>query len=89
MASRDQPGQGWAVDLGRQPARIVEGQPEGPYADAFEIICCVCDHPSTITVRPHPGFSGSAGHDPIADGVTAPGAAAGRRRLQGTITDAG
>jgi hypothetical protein len=71
MAPRDQPGDGWAVDFGRQPARIVEGQPEGPCTDAFEIICCGCDHPSTITVRPHPGFSGSAGHDPIADGVAA------------------
>ena len=47
MASRDQPGDGWPVVLGRQPARIVEGQLEGPYPDAFEIICCGCDHPRT------------------------------------------
>jgi hypothetical protein len=46
MTSLDQPGHGWTVVLRRQPARIVEGQPEGGYNDAFEIICCDCgDHP--------------------------------------------
>ncbi len=55
MASRDQPGDGWPVVLGRLWARIVEGQMEGPYTDAFEIICCGCGHPR-ITARPHLGL---------------------------------
>ncbi len=46
MASGDQPGDGWTVVLRRQPARIVQGRPEGGYTDQFEIICCDCgDHP--------------------------------------------
>jgi hypothetical protein len=52
MASRDQPADGWTVDLGRQPPRIVEGQPEGPCADGFEIIRWGCGQPSRITARP-------------------------------------
>jgi hypothetical protein len=39
-------GLGWTVVLRRQPARIVEGQPEGGYSSMFEIVCCYCgDHP--------------------------------------------
>jgi hypothetical protein len=76
MASREQPGDGRPVVFGRQPARIVEGQLEGPYTDAFVITCCGCDHPRRIAARPHPGFSGSAGHDRIADGI-----AAGKKHL--------
>jgi hypothetical protein len=30
------------VVLRRQPAHIVDGRAEGPYTDAFEIICCDC-----------------------------------------------
>ena len=41
MAARHQPGGGRTV-LRRQPARIVEGRPEGGYTDVFEIICCDC-----------------------------------------------
>jgi hypothetical protein len=52
MASRDQPADGWTVDLGHQPPRIVEGQPEGPYADGFEIIRWASVIPSRITARP-------------------------------------
>jgi hypothetical protein len=34
------------VVLRRQPARIVEGEVQGGYTDAFEIVCCDCgDHP--------------------------------------------
>jgi hypothetical protein len=40
-----QPGHGRRASLRRQPARIVQGQVEGGYTDAFEIICCECgDH---------------------------------------------
>jgi len=42
MMARDQPGDGWTVVLRRQPARIINGQAEGPYTDTFEIICCQC-----------------------------------------------
>jgi hypothetical protein len=42
MKTRVEPGQDWTVVLRRQPARIVAGQAEGGYTDAFEIICCDC-----------------------------------------------
>jgi hypothetical protein len=42
----DQPTLGWTVVLRRQPVRIVKGQPEGGYTDAYELVCCECgDHP--------------------------------------------
>jgi alkylhydroperoxidase/carboxymuconolactone decarboxylase family protein YurZ len=42
IVTGDQPGDGWTVVLRRQPARIVGGHAEGPYSDAFEVICCEC-----------------------------------------------
>ena len=46
MPTYDQPTLGWTVVLRRQPVRIVKGQPEGGYTDAYELICCECgDHP--------------------------------------------
>jgi hypothetical protein len=33
MQAYDQPAPGWTVVLRRQPARIVEGRPEGGYID--------------------------------------------------------
>lgn len=42
----DQTGLGRTVVLRRQPVRIVEGQAEGGYTDAYELVCCDCgDHP--------------------------------------------
>jgi hypothetical protein len=42
----DQPTLGWTVVLRRQAVRIVKGQPEGGYTDAYELVCCECgDHP--------------------------------------------
>ncbi len=39
-------GHGYTAGLRRQPARIEEGQLEGGYTGAFELICCECgDHP--------------------------------------------
>jgi hypothetical protein len=35
----DQPTLEWTVVLRRQPVRIVEGQPEGGYTDAYGLIC--------------------------------------------------
>jgi hypothetical protein len=46
IATRDQRRDGWTVALRRQPARMLEGLPEGGYTDRYEIICCDCgDHP--------------------------------------------
>ena len=46
MATGDRPGVRWMTVLRRQPARVVDGRPEGGYTDMFEIICCDCgDHP--------------------------------------------
>ncbi len=46
QGGRGQQGHGWTVVLRRQPARIVEGRPEGGYTSVFELICCDCgDHP--------------------------------------------
>jgi hypothetical protein len=39
-------GHGYTASLRRQPARIEEGQLEGRYTGAFELICAECgDHP--------------------------------------------
>ena len=58
MATRDQPGDGWTAVLRRQPARMVEGRPEGGYTDLFEIICCDCgDHPYLDYCEVSPGAS--------------------------------
>jgi hypothetical protein len=57
---------------GRQPARIVEGQPEGGYTDAFGIICCDCgDHPDQDYREVSPKLQLVREFYPIADGVAA------------------
>ena len=72
MATRDQPGDGWTVVLRRQPARIVQGRPEGGYTDLFEIICCDCgDHPGLDYSAVSPVLQQVRGPYPIADGITA------------------
>jgi len=81
MATRDQPGDGWTVVLRRQPARIVEGRPEGGYTDAFEIICCDCgDHPDRNYSEVSPELQQVRGPYPIADGVAAYEKHLGRHR---------
>ena len=63
---------GWTVVLRRQPARIVEGRPEGGYTDVFEIICCDCgDDPDLDYREVSPRLQLVRGPYPIADGVTA------------------
>jgi len=42
ISARDRHRDGWTVVLRRQPARIVNGQAEGPYTDTFEVVCCQC-----------------------------------------------
>jgi hypothetical protein len=69
-----QPGQDWTVVLRRQPARMVDGQPQGGYTDAFELICCDCgDDPGLdyrdVSLRlrqirgPYPIAAGIAAYD--------------------------
>jgi hypothetical protein len=52
--------------LRRQPVRIIVGEPEGGYTNAFEIICCDCgDDPGLDYRDVSPSFSGSAGPTPL------------------------
>ena len=67
-----QPEDGWTVVLRRQPARIVEGRPEGGYSDAFEIVCCDCgDHPDLDYTEVSPELRRVRGPYSVADGVAA------------------
>ena len=72
MATREQPGGGWTAVLRRQPARMVEGRPEGGYTDLFEIICCDCgDHPYLDYSEVSPELRRVRGPYLIADGISA------------------
>ena len=51
MNDQDQPGHGWTVVLRRQPVRMVEGQPDGGYADVYELICCDCGDDPDLDYR--------------------------------------
>jgi hypothetical protein len=66
----DQPGPGWATVLRRQPAGIVEGEPEGGYSTMVEVICCG-DDPGLEYRAVSPELQRIRGLDPIAAGVTA------------------
>jgi len=86
---------GWTVVLRRQPARMVEGRPEGGYTDAFEIICCECgDHPDLDYSQVSPELRRVAGPYPVADGISAYVKRVGLHQpgpchQHGTMTDAG
>jgi len=70
MTIRDRPRDGWTVVLRRLPARIVDGRAEGPYADAFEIICCDCgDDPDLDYSAVSPKLQLVRGPYPIEEGV--------------------
>jgi hypothetical protein len=72
MATGDPPGQRWTVVLRRQPARVVEGRPEGGYTDMFEIICCDCGDDPRLDYREiSPRLQLVRGPYPIALGVAA------------------
>ena len=72
MATCDRPGDGWTVVLRRQPARIVDGRPEGGYTDMFELICCDCgDDPGLDYCEVAPELQRVRGPYPIAAGVAA------------------
>ena len=58
--------------LRRQAARMVAGQAEGGYTDAFEIVCCYCgDDPDLDYGEVSPELQRIRGPYPIALGVTA------------------
>jgi hypothetical protein len=68
------PGRDWTVVLRRQATRIVEGQPEGGYTDAFELICCDCgDDPDLDYPEVAPEIQRIRGPYSIAAGVAAYG----------------
>ncbi len=72
MAILEQSGDGWTVVLRRQPARMVEGRPEGGYTDLFEIICCDCgDHPDLDYSEVSSELQRVRGPYPVADGIAA------------------
>jgi hypothetical protein len=72
MRTLDRPGHGWTVVLRRQPARIVDGEPEGGYTDAFEIICCHCGDDPDLDYRDvSPELRRIRGPYPVAAGVAA------------------
>jgi hypothetical protein len=72
MSTRVEPGQDWTVVLRRQATRIVAGQAQGGYTDAFEIICCDCgDRPDLDYAEISPELQRIRGPYPIALGVTA------------------
>jgi hypothetical protein len=60
------------VVLRRQPARIVEGQAEGGYTDAYELVCCECgDDPYFDYGEVSPGLQQIRGPYPFAAGIAA------------------
>jgi len=70
----DQPALGWTVVLRRQPVHIVEGQPEGGYTDAYELVCCECgDHPDLDYRDISPELLRIRGPYTFADGIAAYG----------------
>ena len=72
MANSDRPGEGWTVVLRRQPARILEGRPEGCYTNVFELICCDCgDDPGLGFPEVSPELQRVRGPYPVAAGVAA------------------
>jgi hypothetical protein len=72
VAAFGQRGFDWTIVLRRQPARIVDGQPDGGYTDMFEIICCDCgDHPDLDYRQVSPELQRIRGPYPVAAGVAA------------------
>jgi hypothetical protein len=72
MAAVDPSGAGWIAVLRRQPARVVDGRPEGGCTDMFEIISCDCgDDPSRQDAGLSPGLQLVRGPYPMALGVAA------------------
>jgi len=89
MRAPDQPAFGWTVVLRRQPVRIVEGQPEGGYTDAYELICCECgDHPDLDYRDISPELQRIRGPYMFADGIAAYGEHIRRQHRQQPVPEA-
>jgi hypothetical protein len=94
MTAHDQPEDGSAVVLRRQPTRLVDGRAQGPYTDEFEIICCGCgDDPGLDYREVSPRLQLVRGPYPIEDGIAAYETHLGLHRAsrvpKRAITDAG
>ena len=57
--------------LRRQPARIVDGRPQGDYTNAFELICCDCGDDPDLDRDAPPERRQIRGPYPIAAGIAA------------------
>ncbi len=85
LTAGGQPGPGWTLVLRRQPIRIVDGQPQGGYADVYELICCYCDDDPDLDYRHvSPDLQRIRGPYPIAAGIAAYGKHAEYHRRQAT-----
>jgi hypothetical protein len=72
MTTDDNRGDNWAAVLRRQPARIVDGQPQGGYTNSFEIICPDCgDDPDTDYREISAELRQVRGPYPLTDGIAA------------------
>lgn len=72
LAGGERPGLGWTVVLRRQPAQIVDGQPQGDYLDLYELVCCDCgDSPDRDYRDVSPKLQRIRGPYPLAAGIAA------------------
>ena len=73
MTTANQSLPGWTVVLRRVPARMVAGQLEGGYSNAFEIVCCDSgDDPDLDYHDVSPEFQQIRGpYQPIVAGIAA------------------
>ena len=72
MTVHDHSRNGTTAVLRRQPTRVSDGQPQGPYTDAFEIICGGCgDDPGLDYREVSPRLQLVRGPYPIKDGIAA------------------
>lgn len=80
-----QSGLGWTLVLRRQPVRIIDGQPQGGYADVYELVCCYCgDDPDLDYRHVSPELQRIRGPYPIAAGIAAYGRHAEQHRRWAT-----
>jgi hypothetical protein len=72
MQTQDEPALGWTLVLRRQPVHLVEGRPEGSYADSYELICCECgDDPDLDYLDISPDFQRIRGPYRLPAGIEA------------------